>query len=115
MARIPGWLFLIVGLGVVIYSSIIQSSAQADVSLQLFYYIGIIFICWGIIKMIFRAAKDHREKSPLKKVEMMRKAHILQQRHQKPHVPAGTFCPRCGRRQPDSHGRFCRVCGYRIR
>lgn len=92
MARISGIVFIIVGIIVTITSYFFVEE------IFVFSYIGILFIVWGIIKIIYKKLT-----SPSKKKTDFIKQH-KKHRNRRPH------CPYCNK-VIVIHDNFCSNCG----
>ncbi|MBC8500716.1 MAG: hypothetical protein ISS25_00405 [Nanoarchaeota archaeon] len=95
MVKIPGFVYLLIGVVVAGYS---QFAPNSDMPFfNIFFYIGIVFIFWGVVKMIFSPSK-RREKT----LEHQEKTSGI------------IFCPRCNAKN-FSYSRFCHMCKYKLR
>ncbi len=100
MAAIKGIIFVIIGLFVSISSYALGKKGSAN--LQLFIYVGISFVAFGLIKMLIEAAgKPKKEKKTL---------HKPASASQNPRVK---HCPVCRIKMP-SYANFCFNCGRRM-
>ena len=96
MAKIHGLLYVIVGLFVSIMSWKLDYQ-----KLIFFFYAGLIFILFGVIKLIFNLVKNKANKSE----EIHFKSQHQTQRFK--------YCAKCG--SPSRlQDKFCRKCGVRI-
>ena len=96
MASIPWWAWLGIGAFVAI------TSAGVGGKLQLFAWVGLLFIVIGIAKAVYVFVLSEREapEQTTAKPAPVRQ-HVL-------------FCPRC-RAQIAQNDYFCRLCGLRLR
>ena len=79
---IPAWVYIIAGAGIAFFSKFVQSRTDIN-SLQLFFYIGLVFILIGLIKIIFKAGK---KKEKALKAQPHHTAY-----HETHHKPKGLF------------------------
>ena len=96
MAKIPAWVFIAIGLFVAI------SSLFRYDKLKVFFYAGLAFIAYGLIKVFSKWASG---KTELPNVGTKHSAH-------NPHLQI-KYCSRCGSSMR-MHDRFCIRCGARV-
>ena len=96
MAKIHWFVYIVVGL----FISILSYRLNYE-KLVFFFYVGLIFVFVGIVKLIFNLIK----KKMSKKETMHHKAH-----HQTQHIK---YCHRCGTALR-AHNNFCTKCGARV-
>ena len=94
MAKIPGWLWLIVGIGMYFIS------ARLGEQMDLFRYVSLAFVVIGIFKILVGFMIGNKEKRAHKEAHDLRKGEYS--------------CPRCMSIIARSH-RFCPHCGVRLR
>lgn len=107
MAKIHGFIYIVIGLFIVLASWKINLNA-----LIFFFYVGWIFVLIGIIKLVLGFGKNRDTKSPQQKIQHRNLAqpHQSLQHQQKHHYKR---CHRCGNVMRLSD-RFCSKCGLRI-
>ena len=100
MASIHGTVYLLIGIGVTIASKIINPE-----KLKIFFYLGLLFIAWGVMKLFFsyimaKSSKPrHSQPQP----------HLHS--HKNPNLQTlARYCSRCGN-MLHGHGNFCQYCG----
>lgn len=92
MAKIHGLVYVIIGLSISIVSWKLKNE-----KLMSFFYIGLIFVLIGFVKLIF-----NKIKRKVGKTEKIHKATYQNQRFK--------YCPKC-RTMLNVYDRFCRRCG----
>lgn len=128
--KLPGWIFLLVGAGVMAYSRFIES--RQDANLTFFFWIGAIFTVYGLVKEGSRWLTKRKRKEkvgpPPRKEEQQQHTHpaghahgnsphrthehTKQQRHTShPHQAKYKVCPRCHKHN-NTDANFCHNCGY---
>lgn len=98
MAGIPGIFIFVIGLAMTIYSRIVYMQTP-EPWLNVFFYLGIIFIFWGIVKMVLSPSKRQKD--------------VQTFQEEKQNTKKATVCPRCNARN-FHYARFCMMCGYRF-
>jgi len=103
MGKIHGATYFIIGILVAVFSYYLDNKRGSD-SFILFFYIGVLFVIIGLIKLVALAIKKKDEHPKPPRHQQQQKSHH-QQVH---HTPQ--FCQRCGAalRQTDH---FCAMCG----
>jgi hypothetical protein len=91
MAKIPAFVWLVLGAVVAFISY------EVGPAFQWFLYLGLFFVAVGVVKLFFGR----------KTLGPIYPAHPVQRAHQH-------FCPRC-RHPTHPTDRFCRNCGQRLR
>ena len=96
MTNIHGLLYTLIGSFLAGYSWYLDSR-RGTTQLQIFFYVGLAFALFGIVKWMFvdRKKRTHRKKS----IKAMRKHHAHLQ-----------FCGECGTRVSPSD-QYCSHCG----
>lgn len=100
MASIHPLIFMVIG-GIVTVVSHIMTSDELNYSV--FYYIGIVFIVYGVIKWIITGFKE-KSRHKKQKTKKPHKLHLARDKTVycydcKVHMPTNyKFCPFCGRR-----------------
>jgi len=101
MAKIPGPIWIIIGITISAYSKFVQMKNPSP-AFNGFFYLGIVFIFWGVVRVIFSPNRT--------------KAVTREELNVKPRTVSGiVFCPRCGTKQLRPDVRFCHACGHRNR
>lgn len=116
---IPGIVFVIIGAVMAIVSNF-----KKDAGLELFAYLGYLFLAWGVIKMVLGAISSKGKKKHKTHHEAPVRHETLEKvvRKENNSIPANTHldivgtgetCRKCGYplRSPD---KFCGRCGYRL-
>jgi hypothetical protein len=118
MADIHGFIFIGIGLFVAVFSKIIDTQTNGD-SFTVFFFIGIIMMVYGGLKMfIFKGKKP--EKKVLKKHPSYyyapQKPQAQQPSQPRPQTSTQQFryCPNCGT-PVAQNAYFCYKCGGRVR
>lgn len=101
MASIPGIVFIIIG----IIMSVV--SFFRIESLKVFIYVGLLFVFWGLVKIIAKTLRSEKKRATEYEEEYY-KSQKPQQRHAQTR-----YCPRC-RSQIALHHNFCSKCGARV-
>jgi predicted membrane channel-forming protein YqfA (hemolysin III family) len=70
MAAIPGWVYVILGIFMIISSKLINTTSKNS-KMSVFFIIGIIFLAIGIVKYVFANFLEERRK----KAEAKRQGH----------------------------------------
>ncbi|MFH1589403.1 MAG: hypothetical protein ABIB43_02455 [archaeon] len=94
---IHGFFYLIIGIVLAAYYQFIDTTGEPF--FKIFFYIGVVFIFWGIVKLIFAPSSRRRA--------------ILRQQKKSGKSLRFVYCPRCKARN-FQQSRFCHICGYRI-
>lgn len=119
MAKIPGYLFLILGLIVSIASSVINKK-----ELTIFVYIGYLFIAYGaakiLISLILKNEKHDNKEKQLQVPEAVRNNPQLRKEYQQKFGKIAKdmqgyvgYCPSCGTPMRGINI-FCHRCGRRL-
>ena len=104
MAKIPGPVYFIIGLLVSGVSWYVNTK-QGRNDLELFFWIGLIFIAWGVFKIMIRLILSSGKKDKV--------PHTNANYHYRD-IDHGRYCPACG--TPISRfDMYCRGCGMRVR
>ncbi len=112
---ISGWIFVFVG-GIVTIISLLLSHLTA------FIYIGIIFVLYGFVKVLFsrstKEPKPNTSSTSQQKVTNPTSQKEMGKPQLKVHYHPQTnyqyvICPRCGYHMHTSY-RFCPRCGYEV-
>ncbi|MBU0471014.1 MAG: hypothetical protein KKF89_01000 [Nanoarchaeota archaeon] len=98
MAGIHWIVYLFAGILVAGYSKI--GPGNDEPFFNIFFYIGIAFIFWGFVKLIF---------SPSKKREK-----VLNYQQDKASAGRNLVCPRCNAKN-FNYSKFCHMCGFKLR
>lgn len=98
MAKIPGLVIFVFGILITFFSKYLQEGK--DPFFEIFFYIGIVFIAWGIIRIIFMPSKRQKK--------------IVQIHEEKKKKWQEYFCPRCESKNT-MHAKYCQMCGYSLR
>lgn len=124
---LPGWLWMISGLVIIAYTKFIQAR-KPESKIGLFFWIGIAFIVYGILRefvprMMSRRAKKERQGPPPHVVHNYLRPqgtshrthqHTAPQQHPShPYEPMHKQCPRC-HVLTHGQGRFCHNCGHQF-
>jgi uncharacterized paraquat-inducible protein A len=99
MDGLPWWTWLSVGLLVAVMSSVVGGK------LELFVWVGVLFILIGIAKLVIAYVFRQKE---AKQEHTQHQYQTPQQTHQ------AFYCPRC-RSTVRTHDFFCSRCGTRLR
>ncbi len=60
--KIPGWLWLIAGIGVAVLSKVISArDASNAAAMTLFFYVGLLFIAIGIFKILIKVILSNKK------------------------------------------------------
>lgn len=117
---IPWWVYVFVGVFVSLYSSFIRSRDPSNASMTFFFYVGLLFILFGLGKVAFlrvsRSNSSGEKRSysaDLSRQDRLLKAKY-EQRSQHPAQYNIISCPRCGARHY-SYSNFCSRCGARLK
>ena len=132
MTKIPWWIHVIVGSIMMISSKIVNHKTNSN-SLIFFWYVGILFIIWGVIRVIIKFIVNKKMKSDVKKhskhhpqnydpTTIIKKdnfekgAHQIKSTQQKDYVQHATVvsCPACGTTH-DDYAHYCMKCGTKIK
>ncbi|MBN1156382.1 zinc ribbon domain-containing protein [Candidatus Woesearchaeota archaeon] len=101
MTSIKGIVFIIIGLFVSITSYVLGK--KGGTNLQIFVYVGIAFVAFGLVKMLIETAgKPKKEKRPEQRTN--------------PASPSNQrvkYCPGCGAKMP-AYAHFCFNCGMKV-
>lgn len=126
MAKIHGLVYLIIGA----FVSLVSWRVSFE-NLQLFFYIGLVFVAVGIMKLFISAVKkstldEQKPAQPKQQNAAAHQAHMHPQHHPQQHhqnAPVAhhaqhqqhhyKYCPRC-RNVVRSHDVFCPRCGARV-
>ncbi len=118
MTRIHGSVFVIIGLVVSVVSYLLEH-------LFAFLYVGIVFIFYGLIKLIFFSSKKEKSQTQNPHLQPNQSNQKYQQQQYpqlKPNVKVHyhpqtnyqyVICPSCGYHMHTSY-RFCPRCGYEV-
>ena len=104
MASIPGWIYIIIGVAIAIYSKLLVKETGANPFLNIFFYIGVAFIAVGLVKTIFKRSKKDKP---------VNEPHTPVQQKQTQNTPGIVYCNRCGAKHY-SNSNFCHLCGSRL-
>lgn len=89
--RIHWSIWIVVGAILSGYSRFVDQTGE--LSFQIFFYVGVAFIFWGVVRLIFSPKSAKPKKEQGKK---------------------GRICPRC--QTPLFHNsRFCHMCGFKVK
>ncbi len=120
MAAISGIVYLIIGAGITYLSRYIRKDG---LNLELFYWIGILFITIGVFKIIFRfITKRPKKKAKIKELPALEPLHIekeitpTQTKKPKPEIDYSKYpkyCPKC-RFLYSQNSNFCSKCGSQL-
>ena len=134
MVKIPGIAFLIIGGIMAGYSKFIESRTDNS-TMTVFFWIGVVFIVVGVLKLIFEISfrksrkekklskRDGKKQERLNRYDTQEKNYYDQQiRGQDHHVERASqpvhqsiiSCQRCGTKHY-SHANFCQKCGNQIK
>jgi len=101
--KLPGWLWLIFGLAISIFAQIVMSNQENPTAMQLFFYIGLVFIAIGVFKIIIKIMLKPKESKYEKK-------EALSEQNNKFKV---ILCPNCKAKNYNSFN-YCRNCGTKL-
>lgn len=124
MAGIHGFVYIIIGLSVTLFSNYVYNKTAIP-SLLLFFYLGLIFIAIGAFKLVKGfllkdSAKPIKEKEPNQALaKMLNKdlANVDMNRTQQNHSMQQNqiiACQRCGTKHY-ANSNFCHICGYPLK
>ena len=99
MAYIPGIIFVIIGVIVSITSYFFVEE------IFIFTYVGLSFVAYGILKMIYKKITSPKKETPIQ--------HNNQVNHKKRHYHH-PHCPNCNI-QVGIHNNFCHNCGTNLK
>ena len=106
MVAIPGWAYVLIGVGMSGYSWYVEKTTHSIV-MKIFFWLGIIFVFVGIAKIGARTF--------LRKTDPGESALSSTFAARKPITQQGiSLCPYC-KGKTYSHGNFCHRCGGRLR
>jgi membrane protein implicated in regulation of membrane protease activity len=115
MASIPGWIYIIIGVAIAIYSKLLVKETGANPFLNIFFYIGVAFIAVGLVKTIFKRSKKDKPvnepHTPVQQKQTQQQKPVVQQQTQ--NTPGIVYCNRCGAKHY-SNSNFCHLCGSRL-
>lgn len=98
MAKISGLVIFVFGVLITFFSKYLQEGK--DPFFEIFFYVGIVFIAWGIIRIIFMPSK--------------RQNKIVKAQEDKKKKWRKFCCPRC-ESENTMYAKYCQMCGYRLR
>ncbi|MGM5481994.1 MAG: zinc-ribbon domain-containing protein [Nanobdellota archaeon] len=108
MASINGYWFIIIGL-------IVTTVSLFNDDLEIFIYIGIIFLLYGVgkcgLRFLKKEKKTKAQKEQKPSQEQATQHHPQQNNHQHKQI---YFCKNCGKRLT-IHDNFCPHCGIRLK
>ncbi|NQU97895.1 hypothetical protein HQ533_00350 [Candidatus Woesearchaeota archaeon] len=97
MAKIHWFFYLVVGIVIAGYSKF--GPMAGEPFLNVFFYIGVVFIFWGIVKMIF-SPSGRRDK-------------VMKYKEEKSKGSGNVVCPKC-KSNNFTYSRYCHICAYRL-
>jgi len=119
MAAISGIVYLIIGAGIAYLSRYIEKDG---LNLELFYWIGILFITIGVFKIIFRFI-TRRPKKKIKELPALEPIHVekdvtpppqpKKQQKEPDYSKYPKYCPKC-RFLYSQNSNFCSKCGSQL-
>jgi len=101
--KLPGILWLIFGLAISVFAQIVMSKQENPTAMQLFFYIGLLFVAIGIFKIVLKIM--------LKPKESKYEEKNISEQDEKFKV---IFCPKCKVKNYSSFN-YCRNCGTKLR
>jgi len=110
--KIPGPVYLILGLIVTGLSWFIDSKTES--SFALFFYIGLVFLAVGVFKTIVKIIIPKQDEQPFAQKPQQQTQQKIQQQPQQNNNSNLKYCPRC-RVQVSLSNNFCYNCGTRLR
>ncbi|MFH1770607.1 MAG: zinc-ribbon domain-containing protein [archaeon] len=102
MTKIPVVVILFFGVLLSFFSKYLQEGK--DPFFQGFFYVGLIFITWGIIRIIIGIIFGSSKKKKKATKAFGAEKEVLQ----------NIYCPRC-RSENIVNAKYCQMCGYRLR
>lgn len=90
MAKIPWYLWIIVGAGMFIIA------AKAGEKLEIFLYIAMLFVVVGVFKLLVGFILGGKTKKALLESSEIRQQHLACPRCRALIAPTYEFCPHCG-------------------
>lgn len=131
MTKISGWVFMIMGAAMALFSRYIQN--KGGQGMALFFWVGVIVIGIGVFKIalhfILRSEKEKEENvkkkytNPLQKLGLNKDLEGVegdglerekQQAMRKIQETSILICPACGTKHY-SNSNFCHMCGTRLK
>ena len=109
--KIPGWLWLIAGIGISILSKVIAGKDNANVAaMTLFFYVGLLFIAIGIFKIILILILNKKsEKSSYEKIVKKATSEVNNQNRFRI-----VYCDNCGSKNY-AFFNYCQHCGKKLK
>ncbi len=102
--KIPGTLWLIFGLAISIFSQIVKSKQDGNTAaMQLFFYIGLLFIVIGIFKIVIKLVLNPKKENYID-------TNIPTESNEKFKI---ILCPKCKAKNYASFN-YCRNCGTKL-
>jgi hypothetical protein len=120
---ISGWAYIIIGIGVSVYSHIVRTANPEHGAMTLFFYLGIIFAAVGAGKILLgrknkeatiaerRVEDDYTRK--LQQQQRLWREHV-QREERTPAQHSIIGCPKCNARNY-STANYCYQCGTQLR
>lgn len=126
MAKIKGVVYLLIGM-LVLAVSIYVDGSSATKDLQFFFYVGLVFLVWGIIKTIFDFLRSQSQRKVINKTRkqnqqanMAKPQNVVSSQKNTTRLDntkqsyQRKFCHNCGKHVGPIDN-FCYYCGTRLR
>jgi len=110
--KIPGWLWLIAGIGVAVLSKVISArDASNAAAMTLFFYVGLLFIAVGIFKILIKVILSNKKN---KIIVNKRSKKISSEKNNKGNRYEVIYCSNCGSKNY-AFFNYCQNCGKKLK
>lgn len=101
--KIPGWFWLTAGISMAVYAQVVLARAETMISMNFFFYIGLLFIAIGVFKVVIKKILS----KPSKETKKIINDNVRDSKFVIIH------CSKCNAKNYDTFN-YCQNCGCKL-